>query len=281
MSAESWLLGCLLGTLLWASPFATALAIAPQLPEPVSPKASHETSQKTSPDAAPETSQLQPLEKTFESRSVQRTYFEFAADSLPADQPAPLLIVLHGSGGRGNSIIRPWLELARQNGFVVAAPNSLNTMYWKLHDDSPEVFRDLVLAIAREHAIDTRRIYLFGQSGGAVYALTLSVLESEFFAATAIHAGSWRERREFEALRFARRKIPIEIFIGSHDQYFTVKSVQDTVAALRKAGHPAQLTIIPRHDHDYADVALKINPVAWEFVQGVSLPANAKFQEYD
>lgn len=255
MSAPSQLLGWLLGTLLWAGPFAAALAIAPQL--------------------------LEPVEKTFESRSVQRTYYEFAAGSLPADQPAPLLIVLHGSGGRGNHIIRPWLRLAQQNGFVVAAPNSLNTMYWKIHDDSPEVFRDLVLAIAREHAIDTRRIYLFGQSGGAVYALTLSVLESEFFAATAIHAGSWRERKEFEALRFARRKIPIEIFIGSRDQYFTVKSVQDTVAALRKAGHPAQLTIIPRHDHDYADVALKINPVAWEFVQGVCLPANAKFQEYD
>ena len=133
----------------------------------------------------------------------------------------------------------------------------------------------------REHAIDTRRIYLFGQSGGAVYALTLSVLESEFFAATAIHAGSWRERKEFETLRFAKRKIPIEIFIGSRDPYFTVKSVQETVAALQKAGHPARFTIIPRHDHDYADVALKINPVAWEFVQGVSLPANAKFQEYD
>jgi len=281
VSTERWLLRWLLGTLLWAGPFAAALAIAPQIPEPVSPRASHEPSRETSRQASPQSSQPTPVEKTFESRSVQRTYFEFAADLLPADQPAPLLIVLHGSGGRGNSIIRPWLQLAQQQGFVVAALNSLDIMYWKIHDDSPEVFRDLVLAIGREHAIDTRRIYLFGQSGGAVYALTLSVLESEFFAATAIHAGSWRERREFEALRFARRKIPIEIFIGSHDQYFTVKSVQETVAALRKAGHPARFTIISRHDHDYADVALKINPVAWEFVQGVSLPANAKFQEYE
>ena len=30
-----------------------------------------------------------------------------------------------------------------------------------------------------------------------------------------------------------------------------------------------------------ADVAEQVNPVAWEFLQGVSLPANAKFQDYE
>jgi poly(3-hydroxybutyrate) depolymerase len=277
MSVPGWLLG----TLLWLWPFAASLAIAPQLPEPTSPRKSREISPETSQETSQPSSQPAPVEKTFESRAVQRTYYEFVPDSLTADHPAPLLIALHGSGGRGSGIIRPWITLAAQKGFVVVAPNSLDVLYWKIRDDSPTVFRDLVLAVAREHAIDTRRIYLFGQSGGAVYALTLSTLESEFFAATAIHAGAWRERKEFDALRFARRKIPIAIFIGSRDQYFTVKSVRQTQAALQKAGHPVLITIIPRHDHDYADVAQEINPVAWEFVQGVSLPANAKFQEYE
>jgi len=233
---------------------------------------------------APAASQsIQPaaVEKTFDSHGMQRTYYEYAPASLSPDRAAPLFIVLHGSGGRGSYIIRPWLQIASQQGFMVAAPNSLDIMYWKLRDDSPTLFRDMVLAIAREHAIDTRRIYLFGQSGGAVYALTLSALESEFFAATAVHAGSWRESREFDALRFAKRKIPVAIFIGSRDQYFTVKSVKDTEAAFRRHGHPFLVTVIPRHDHDYLDVAEQINPSIWEFVQGVSLPDNPKFQEYD
>jgi poly(3-hydroxybutyrate) depolymerase len=221
------------------------------------------------------------VQRTFESRGVQRTYYRFVPEEIAADQPIPLLIVLHGSGGRGSNIIQPWLALAAEKQFMVAAPDSTNIMFWQLRDDSPVVFRDMVLTIAREHAIDTRRIYLFGQSGGAVYALTLATLESEFFAATAIHAGAWRDRKEFDALRFAKRKIPIAIYVGNRDQYFPVKAVKQTEAALQRAGHPVQVTIMPKHDHDYAEVAEQINPAIWEFVQGVSLAATARFQEYD
>lgn len=225
-------------------------------------------------DAAPRT-------KAFEFRSAQRTYCEFAPDSLPADRVVPLLIVLHGSGGRGDWMVKQWQELAQQQGFIVVGPDSTDIMFWRLREDSPEFFRDLVIAVAREHLVDTRRIYLFGQSGGAVYALTLSLLESEFFAATAVHAGGWRESKEYAALDYARRKIPIAIFVGNRDPYFPVKSVTRTIARLKKAGHPTAITIIPRHDHDYQDVVTQVNPAAWDFLRSVSLPASAKFQEYE
>lgn len=219
--------------------------------------------------------------ETFESRSQQRTYAQFVPDSLPADTVVPLLIVLHGSGGRGSWMVQQWQDMAQQKGFIVVGPDSTHASSWRIREDNPEVFRDLVLAVAREHLIDTKRIYLFGQSGGAVYALTLSMLESEFFAATAIHAGSWRVPKDYVALEYATRKIPIAIFVGSRDAYFPVKSVKQTIAALRKAGHPTAMKVIARHDHDYQDVATQVNPAAWDFMQGVSLPTNAKFQEYD
>lgn len=222
-----------------------------------------------------------PQQKTFESGSQQRTYAQFVPDSLPADTVVPLLIVLHGSGGRGSWMVQQWQDMAQQKGFIVVGPDSADIMFWHIREDSPVIFRDLVLAVAREHLVDTRRIYLFGQSGGAVYALTLSLLESEFFAATAIHAGGWREPKEYVALDYAVRKIPIAIFVGSRDPYFPVKSVTRTIAALKKAGHPAALTIIPRHGHDYQEVTMEVNTAAWDFMQGVSLPANAKFQEYE
>jgi hypothetical protein len=37
----------------------------------------------------------------------------------------------------------------------------------------------------------------------------------------------------------------------------------------------------PRHGHDYRSVAAQVNPSAWEFMQGVSLTTDARFQEYD
>ncbi|HEY4369846.1 MAG TPA: PHB depolymerase family esterase [Steroidobacteraceae bacterium] len=273
--------GLLLGALLWACAAMSANAAASHDGEQLGPLSlglSAETPSGSPSSEAPQ--QLAALEKTFESQGAQRTYYEFAP-ALTAEHAAPLLVVLHGSGGRGNGIIKPWLALAAQQEFVIVAPNSTDIRFWKLHDDSPAMFRDLVLAVAAAHAIDTRRIYLFGQSAGAVYALTLSALESEFFAATAIHAGAWRERREFEALRFAKRKIPIAIFVGNRDPFFSVGSVRQTEAALKQAGHPVLITIIARHDHDYLDVADQVNPAAWDFMQGVSLPGNARFQEYE
>lgn len=220
-------------------------------------------------------------QKSFESGSQQRTYAQFVPDSLPADTVVPLLIVLHGSGGRGGWMVQQWQDMAQQQRFIVVGPDSTDVMLWRIREDGPVMFRDLVLAVAREHMIDTRRIYLFGQSGGAVYALTLSLLESEFFAATAIHAGGWREPKQSVALDYAMRKIPIAIFSGSRDPYFPVKSVTRTIAALKQAGHPTAMKIIPRHDHDYQDVVQQVNPAAWDFMQRVSLPATARFQEYE
>lgn len=220
-------------------------------------------------------------QKTYDSRGAQRTYTEYAPDSLAADTPVPLLIVLHGSGGRGAWMVDQWRDMARQHSFVVVGPDSSDIKRWRIGEDSVFIFRDLVLAVAREHPIDTRRIYLFGQSGGAVYALMLSMLESEFFAATAVHAGSWREPKEFRAIQIAQRKIPIALFVGSRDPYFSMKSVNETAAALKKAGHPTAVTLIPRHDHDYQDVAVEVNRAAWEFMQSVQLPAQAKFLEYE
>src|SRR5437868_14402894 len=135
--------------------------------------------------------------KTYESRGQQRSYYEFAPDSIDAGAVAPILIVLHGSGGRGDGMVALWREVGQREGFVVVGPNSKDSNAWHIKEDSPEDFRDLVLAVSCDHFLDARRILLFGQSGGAVYALTLSLLESEFFAAAAIHAGGWREPKEF------------------------------------------------------------------------------------
>jgi poly(3-hydroxybutyrate) depolymerase len=219
--------------------------------------------------------------KTFTSHGQPRTYSEFAPDSIDPGAVIPMLIVLHGSGGRGSGMVDLWREVAQRNGFLVVGPDSSDPAAWHLKQDNPEIFRDLVMAVAREHFVDTKRIYLFGQSGGAVYALTLSLLESEFFAATAVHAGAWRETKEYRALDYAQRKIPIALYVGNEDPFFPVRDVKKTEKALQRAGHPASLTIIPRHGHDYREVAAQINPAVWEFLKAVTLPASAKFQEYE
>jgi poly(3-hydroxybutyrate) depolymerase len=219
--------------------------------------------------------------KTVASQTVVRPYHLYIPASVSRDTPVPLLIVLHGSGGSAQRMVERWTSLADEQGFVIAGPQSKDPLRWQLREDPAELFRDLIGDIASAQAVDTRRIYLFGHSGGAVYALSLSMMQAKFFAATAVHAGAWRERQEFKVAQLATRKIPVMLFIGNRDEYFSVDSVKQTAAQLRKAQHEVSLIIMPRHDHDYGEVAESVNAQAWAFLHTHVLPDSAIFQLYE
>ena len=211
--------------------------------------------------------------ESFKFSGLKRTYYLIAPAPAPTDPaaPMPLLVVLHGSYGSARKAIEPWLALSRAEGFVTAAPEARDRTAWQIRDDSPAFLRAMVDAVAADHPINRRRIYLFGHSGGAVYALTLSMLESTFYAATAVHAGAWRSEREFIAVPHASRKIPVAIFLGDHDEYFPLFAARNTEEALKKAGHRVSLTIIPGHTHNYGKVAHEVNRAAFDFLKTAEL----------
>jgi predicted esterase len=132
-------------------------------------------------------------------------------------------------------------------------------------DDGPELLRALVESLKSKYAIDTRAVYLFGHSAGAIFALQIACLESEYFAATAIHAGALAPR-DYAVLDLAKRKIPVAIFVGTKDHLFPRDAVRATRDLFSRKGFPVELTEIPDHDHWYYDLAPKINAAAWEFL---------------
>jgi poly(3-hydroxybutyrate) depolymerase len=215
--------------------------------------------------ASPGATSQQASQESFEFAELGRSYSLFVPTSAAA--PSPLLVLLHGSYGTGAALVSWWMSLAEQEGIVLAAPEARERAAWQLRADGPQFIRAVIEQVAAKHPIDRGRIYLFGSSGGAVYSLTLSMLESQLFAATAVHAGAWRAPNEFRAVPYAKRKIPIAIFIGDKDEYFPLFAVRKTQSALEKAGHPVQVTVIPGHTHPYADVALEVNRSAWQFMK--------------
>src|SRR2546425_7221559 len=66
----------------------------------------------------------------------KRPYYLFVPDSLDA-RPVPLLIVLHGSGRDGKSLVDPWRDLASREGFIVAGPDAADRRAWIAPDDGP------------------------------------------------------------------------------------------------------------------------------------------------
>jgi poly(3-hydroxybutyrate) depolymerase len=208
--------------------------------------------------------------ESFEFAGLKRSYSLFAPQIAVASG-APLLVLLHGSYGNGAAIVSRWTEIAGQEGVVLAAPDAREREAWQLRADGPQFIRALIDDVAAKHAIDRGRIYLFGNSAGAVYSLTLSMLESQLFAATAVHAGAWRTPNEFRAVPHARRKIPIAMFIGDKDEYFPLFAVRKTQSALEQAGHPVSVTVLAGHSHAYARVASEVNRSAWEFMKAQRL----------
>ena len=210
-----------------------------------------------------------------------RDYYVFVPGSIAPDTPAPVLLLLHGSYQSPLDVLPQWTEVAERAGLILAAPKSFADYGWRIHDDTPALMRDIVDDLATRRSIDRRRLYLFGHSAGGVHALTLGLLESQYFAAVAVHAGAWQQRDGFNAIPLARRKIPVWMTIGDQDRFFAMKDVTATEAALRNAGFAVTLTIIKEHDHSYTDVAPSVNRAAWEFFEPLGLAQPPVFAPYE
>jgi dienelactone hydrolase len=107
----------------------------------------------------------------------------------------------------------------------------------------------------------------------------MGVLESEYFAAVAVHAGVLNEGM-FPLIERAPRKIPMAIWVGDSDPLFPVRVVQATQESLNKHGFDAQLTVIGTHTHWYYDRAPEINAKVWAFLQRQRLDGEPKYQRY-
>jgi len=207
--------------------------------------------------------------------------YELYIPSSATDGGAPLLVLLHGSGGSGAYIINLWRADAEREGIVLAAPNSLHPDGWRLREDNPEFIKAVVDAVVGDAHINPSRLYLFGQSGGAVYALTLAMLESEYFAAVAIHAGAWRHGSELRLTALANRKVPIKIIVGDRDEFFSLASVRASEEALRTAGFPVEVEIVAGQHHWYEQrTAPQINASVWTFLRDSALKGPPHFTSY-
>jgi predicted esterase len=218
--------------------------------------------------------------ETLDSHGRKRTFYLFVPASVEGKNSVPLLVLLHGSGRNGLSLVEKWKELASSEGFIIAGPDSSDSQGWRTPEDGPDFIRDMVEKLKGKYPINARRIYLFGHSAGAVFALDLSMMESEYFAATAVHAGAWRDDEEFSFLDYAKRKTPLAIIVGDRDQNFPVSSVKATETALLNRGFTIEVTIMKGHDHWYYDLAPEINRNAWAFLKKYELEEEPKYQTY-
>ena len=216
---------------------------------------------------------------TFGSGGTTRSYYLFVPEKAAAGG-APLLLLLHGSGRNGRTLVDPWVPLAKAEGIVLVGPDSSNPQGWRIPQEGPDFFHDLVELVRISHdVVDPRRMYVFGHSAGAIHGLGLGVLESEYFAAVAVHAGVLAPEMA-PLLAQAPRKIPLGLWVGTDDPLFPLTAVRRTRDVLQAAGFDARLTEIARHTHNYYGRAADINKQVWDFLKTQRLSGDPKFQQY-
>jgi poly(3-hydroxybutyrate) depolymerase len=222
-----------------------------------------------------------PIEKvTITSKGRSRIYYLYVPQRPAGAAPMPLVVTLHGSGRNGRILIEHWQKLADTEGIVLAGPDATDTKMWQMPPDGPDFIKDVVDDVKTKAAIDPRRIYLFGHSAGAGFAMQLGLLESKYFAAIAIHAGAL-DPNDFRLTDYAERKIPLFIAVGDRDAFFPLSVVRATRDALVAAGIPVELWEIPRHTHDYYSESRSINDRAWKFLTKLALDKDPAWKEYD
>ena len=178
----------------------------------------------------------------------------------------------------GLSLVDKWQDLAGKEGIIVAGLDAQNSSGWNAPVDGQELVYELVELLKSRYPVDPQRVYRFGHSAGAVFAMILGFVESEYFAAVAVHAGAFRDEADYSVVNYAGRKIPLAIFVGVDDRFFPLEDVRKTREALVKVGFSVELNEIPNHDHWYYDMAPKINRNASDFLKSRRLDSDPKYQ---
>jgi predicted esterase len=182
--------------------------------------------------------------------------------------PLPALLLLHGAGDDPSNFLDAWKHFAGKNRIVLVAPELPREE--KFEAVAPKVFLCAMDDAKQFAPIDSHRIYVFGHSMGGYLGYDAAMFDSEYFAAVAIHAMFIAD--EYQGiLDNAKRKTPIAIFSGDHDQFVPIEKVRRTRDLLTKAGFPVQYTELKGHTHNYYAASDAINSDVWKFLSDHSL----------
>lgn len=101
------------------------------------------------------------------------------------EQPAPLVLMLHGAGGNAYGGLSPFLNFADTQGIILLAPSSRkqtwDMLYGGYGTDIAFIDQALGQTFSR-YAIDPARIAIAGFSDGASYALSVGITNGDLFS---------------------------------------------------------------------------------------------------
>lgn len=181
-------------------------------------------------------------------------YALYLPSAYTTDRAWPILIGFHPAA-RGGAIIDTYRDAAERHGFIVAASNTSRNGSWEA---SWRAATTMMQDVARRLAIDGRRVYLTGHSGGSRLALQLALATPQVAGVIASSAGY--------ADVTPRASVPFAIFATAGVEDFNYLEMRRLAGALKT---PHRLAVFPGgHTLPPQDVALQA--IEWLDLQAMA-----------
>ena len=150
-------------------------------------------------------------------------YSLYVPENYDPSRSWPLVIALHGAGGRGDEYLLTWLRAAKSYGYVVLAPKSAGRT-WSIRQPEPDIrsIGAMLKTVSKEYTIDQDRIFVSGLSDGGTYAYALGLHCPQVFAGIAPVAGVLPRWYELEQAK----TLPVLIIHGAQDFIFPVATAR-------------------------------------------------------
>lgn len=167
---------------------------------------------------------------------VERTYLLAIPESVAAnpEAPAPLIIVLHGTGGSGSSTADEagFTAIAERERLIVVYPEALDGQWMdgRPGADGPEdvtFITRVIGALGATLALNPDQVFVLGFSSGGTLAQRLACALPEQLAAVGVIAAPMPEYLQAECAGTA--PIPIMLIQGTDDSAFPWLGVPGTV----------------------------------------------------
>lgn len=172
-------------------------------------------------------------------------HYLYLPDNYNSKDKWPLILFLHGSGERGDSLalIKKWgipkLVDTMQIPFVVVSPQCPADEVWNV-----KKLKKLLDHVINKHKIDTQQIYATGLSLGGIASYELAIKYPNLFAAIAPLSARGNIPK---ASKIAH--IPVWAFHGAKDEVIPLKNGQDMVDAINNKGGNAKMTVFKEAGH--------------------------------
>lgn len=178
----------------------------------------------------------------------------------------PLLISLHGGGGKSSSIVEQLTRSAKVKGLALAEKSNRDLILFEPNSsdswDAVSLNYALALFLERYPEVDTKRIYLMGHSMGGTGTLNWAMHDPNLFAA--ISPSGFRLKEPITSIK-SLSNVPIWLAVGSEDGV-RPEDVMSVYFALKEAGNKqVGFTAFPGANHPKANAAVfgSVELVEW------------------